>query len=132
MWSTGALGNRRVAGSCFAGCLALVQVFLLFDRPAAASCRIKNETGYTFSVASGNVPNQKVGARATTTIAPGKVQGRSDDGKTISGVCKDGGDLVIKEKNGVPLLGAAPKKKAPAPASGRSASGLRAVGGSAR
>jgi hypothetical protein len=111
MRSTGAL--------IFGGCLVLVQVLLLFDPPAAASCRIKNETGYTFAVASGNVPNQKVGARATTTIAPGKVQGRSDDGKTISGVCKDGGDLVIKEKNGVPLLGAAPKKKAPAPAHGR-------------
>jgi hypothetical protein len=93
---------------------------LLADTPAAASCRIKNETGYTFAVASGNVPNQKVGARATTTIAPGKVQGRSDDGKTISGVCKDGGDLIIKEKNGVPLLGAAPKKKTPAPTHGRS------------
>jgi hypothetical protein len=84
---------------------------LLADTPAAASCRIKNETGYTFAVASGNVPNQRVGARATTTIAPGKVQGRSDEGKTISGVCKDGGDLVIKEKNGVPLLGAVTKKK---------------------
>jgi hypothetical protein len=80
-------------------------------KPAAASCRIKNETGYTFAVASGNVPNQRVGARATTTIAPGKVQGRSEEGKTISGVCKDGSDLIIKEKNGVPLLGAAPKKK---------------------
>jgi hypothetical protein len=89
--------------------------FVLFaGTPAAASCRIKNETGYTFAVASGNVPNQRVGARATTTIAPGKVQGRSDEGKTISGVCKDGGDLVIKEKNGVPLLGAAPKKKSAA------------------
>jgi hypothetical protein len=98
----------------FVGCVVLGQLLLLFDSPAAASCRIKNETGYTFAVASGNVPNQKVGARATTTIAPGKVQGRSDEGKTISGVCKDGSDLVIKEKNGVPLLGAAPnttKKK---------------------
>ena len=100
--------------SVFVGCLVVGQLLLLFDRSAAASCRIKNETGYTFAVASGNVPNQKVGARATTTIAPGKVQGRSDEGKTISGVCKDGGDLVIKEKNGVPLLGAAPKKKSAA------------------
>ena len=79
--------------------------------PAGASCRIKNETATTFVVASGNTANQRVGAHATTTIAPGKVQGRSDDGKQIAGVCKDGGDLVIKEKNGVPLLGAAPKKK---------------------
>ncbi len=94
--------------------LILGHFVLLADRPAAASCRIKNETGYTFAVASGNVPNPRVGARATTTIAPGKVQGRSDEGKTIRGVCKDGGDLVIKEKNGVPVLGAARKKKAPA------------------
>lgn len=100
--------------SAFVGCLVVGQLLLLFDRSASASCRIKNETGYTFAVASGNVPNQRVGARATTTIAPGKVQGRSDEGKTISGVCKDGGDLVIKEKNGVPLLGAAPKKKSAA------------------
>src|SRR5579871_1924468 len=92
--------------------LFAAEALVFNETPAAASCRIKNETSYTFAVASGNVPNQRVGARATTTIAPGKVQGRSDEGKTISGVCKDGGDLVIKEKNGVPLLGAAPKKKA--------------------
>ena len=81
--------------------------------PVSASCRIKNETATSFTVASGNTPNQRVSAHATTTIAPGKVQGHSDDGKTIAGVCKDGGDLVITEKNGVPLLGAAPKGKAP-------------------
>ena len=82
--------------------------------PAAASCLIKNETGYAFTVASGNVANQRVGAHATTTIAPGKVQGRTEEGKTISGVCKDGSNLLIREKNGVPLLGAAqaaPNKK---------------------
>jgi hypothetical protein len=73
--------------------------------PAAASCLIKNETGYAFTVASGNVANQRIGAHATTTIAPGKVQGRTEEGKTISGVCKDGSNLLIKEKNGVPLLG---------------------------
>jgi hypothetical protein len=104
---------RNTFGTLVVG-LVVGRFVLLAGTPAAASCRIKNETGYTFAVASGNVPNQKVGARATTTIAPGKVQGRSDEGKTISGVCKDGGDLVIKEKNGVPLLGAAPnatKKK---------------------
>lgn len=82
--------------------------------PATASCLIKNETGYAFTVASGNVANQRVGAHATTTIAPGKVQGHTEEGKTISGVCKDGSNLLIKEKNGVPLLGApatAPTKK---------------------
>jgi hypothetical protein len=75
---------------------------------AAASCRVSNETGYSFTVSSGNVSNQRVGAHATTTIAAGKVQGKSPEGKTISGSCKDGSDLVIQEKNGVPLL--LPKK----------------------
>jgi hypothetical protein len=94
----------------FAG-LALAGLFATAAAPAAASCRIQNDTGTTFAVSSGNTPNQRVAAHTTTTIAAGKVQGRSEDGKTISGVCKDGGDLLIKEKNGVPLLGAAPKKK---------------------
>jgi len=76
---------------------------------AAASCRVTNETAYSFTVASGNVSNQKVRGHSTTTIEAGKIQGRSDEGKTISGSCKDGSDLVILEKNGVPLL--MPKKK---------------------
>ena len=71
---------------------------------AAASCRVSNETGYSFTVASGNVSNQKVRAHATTAIEAGKIQGKSEEGKTISGQCKDGGELVIQEKNGVPLL----------------------------
>jgi hypothetical protein len=77
---------------------------------AAASCRVSNETGYTFTVSSGNASNQRVRAHATSAIEAGKIQGKSDDGKTISGSCKDGGDLVIQEKNGVPLL--LPKKPA--------------------
>jgi hypothetical protein len=77
----------------------------------AASCRIANDTGYNFVVASGNVANQRVGPHATTTIEAGKVQGKTAEGKQISGVCKDGGDLVVKERNGVPLLQAQPKKK---------------------
>ncbi|HXT98274.1 MAG TPA: hypothetical protein VN853_18395 [Polyangia bacterium] len=97
-------------------------LLLIGAAPVAASCRIKNETATTFMVASGNTANQRVGAHATTTIAPGKVQGRSDDGKEIAGVCKDGGDLVIKEKNGVPLLGAAPK------APKKKSAGVRAPG----
>jgi hypothetical protein len=71
---------------------------------AAASCRVTNETGITFTVSSGNVSNQRVRGHSTTTIDAGKIQGKSDDGKTISGSCKDGGDLVIREKNGVPWL----------------------------
>jgi hypothetical protein len=71
---------------------------------AMASCRVANDTKFAFTVSSGNTSNQRVGAHTTTTIAAGKIQGKSDDGRTISGVCKDGGDLVIQEKNGVPLL----------------------------
>jgi len=76
---------------------------------AAASCRVNNETGYTFTVASGNASNQRVRAHATSAIEAGKIQGKSEEGKTISGSCKDGGELVIREKNGVPLL-QSPKK----------------------
>jgi len=76
---------------------------------AVASCRIANDTKFAFTVSSGNTSNQRVGAHTTTTIAAGKIQGKSDDGRTISGVWKDGGDLVIQEKNGVPLL--MPKKR---------------------
>jgi hypothetical protein len=85
---------------------------------ALASCRITNQTGYDFVVASGNVGDQRVKAHGTTTIAPGKVLGKTDEGRTISGVCKDGGDLVIKEQNGVPLL--MPKTQTPPPRPKRS------------
>ena len=69
----------------------------------------RTRPAYTFTVSSGNVSNQRVGAHTTTTIEAGKIQGKSAEGKTISGACKDGGDLVIQEKNGVPLL--LPKKR---------------------
>ena len=78
---------------------------------AVASCRVNNQTNYSFTVSSGNVSNQRVGPHTTTTIEAGKIQGKSPEGKTISGSCKDGGDLVIQEKNGVPLLMPARSKK---------------------
>jgi hypothetical protein len=74
---------------------------------ARASCLVTNETKLEFVVSSGNAANQKVKANATTTIEAGKVSGKSDDGReirTISGSCKDGARLVVREKNGVPLL----------------------------
>ncbi|HMF43569.1 MAG TPA: hypothetical protein VKQ32_23005 [Polyangia bacterium] len=77
---------------------------LLGGARAAASCRVTNETGYTFAVSSGNAANQRVRAHATAAIEAGKIQGKSEEGKTISGSCKDGGEMVIVEKNGVPLL----------------------------
>jgi len=71
---------------------------------ARASCRISNETGYSFTVASGNTSNQSVGAHTTTTIAPGTIVGKSKEGKTFGGSCKDGDNLVVKEDKGVPIL----------------------------
>jgi hypothetical protein len=105
--------DMRLIGFVGLAAAAVGAQFVLGSGSARASCRVKNDTTYTFTVASGNVGNQRVGAHATTTIAPGKVQGRSEEGKTIGGACKDGGDLIIREKNGVPLLmpAAAPKKK---------------------
>jgi hypothetical protein len=75
---------------------------------ARASCVVTNETAYEFVVSSGNAADQKVGAHATTTIEAGKISGKSPEGRTISGSCKDGARLVVREKNGVPLL--MPKK----------------------
>jgi len=75
---------------------------------ASASCLVTNETGLEFVVSSGNKADQKVGAHAPTTIEAGKIAGKSPEGRTISGSCKDGARLVIIEKNGVPLL--MPKK----------------------
>jgi hypothetical protein len=71
---------------------------------AWAACRISNQTGYSFVVTSGNTSNQSLGAHTTTTIASGKILGKSKEGKTIGGSCKDGDDLVVKEEQGVPLI----------------------------
>ena len=75
---------------------------------AGASCLVTNQTGFEFLVSSGNKADQKVNAHATTTIDAGKISGKSPEGRTISGSCKDGARMVIIEKNGVPLL--MPKK----------------------
>jgi hypothetical protein len=83
---------------------------------AGASCVVTNETGFAFVVASGNAADQKVAAHATTTIEQGKIEGKSPEGKTISGACKDGDRLVVVEKNGVPLLEPKGKAKPKAPA----------------
>jgi hypothetical protein len=71
---------------------------------ALASCRIHNDTGFSFTVESGNTSNQSVGSHTETSIAPGKIIGRSKEGKTVSGFCKDGDHLEIKDDHGVPIL----------------------------
>ena len=88
--------------------LVLVGGMSLLTAHARASCVVTNETAFEFIVSSGNSPNQKVAAHATTTVEAGKIVGKSPEGRTISGSCKDGARMVVREKNGVPLL--LPKK----------------------
>jgi hypothetical protein len=72
---------------------------------AYAGCRIHNDTKWAFKVESGNTSNQSVGAHTTTSIAAGKIKGvDAKSGKTISGSCKDGDSLVIKDDKGIPVL----------------------------
>lgn len=72
---------------------------------AAANCRIKNETKWSFKVESGNVSNQSVGAHTTTSIADGRIVGKDEkSGKTISGSCKNGDSLRIRDDRGIPVL----------------------------
>lgn len=72
---------------------------------AWAGCRIHNDTKWSFKVESGNVSNQSVGPHTHTTIAAGKIKGvDAKAGKTISGSCKDGDSLVIKDEKGIPVL----------------------------
>ena len=77
---------------------------LLAPRLAAASCGIHNDTNYSFTVESGNTSNQSVGSHTQTSIAAGKIVGRSKEGKTVGGFCKDGDQLEIKDDHGVPVL----------------------------
>ena len=78
---------------------------LVFATSAAvAGCSIHNDTKWAFTVTSGNTSNQSVGAHTQTSIAPGKIVGKSKEGKTIGGSCKDGDRLEIKEEQGVPIL----------------------------
>jgi hypothetical protein len=71
---------------------------------ALANCRIHNDTNYSFTVESGNTSNQSVGSHTETSIDAGKIIGRSKEGKTVSGFCKDGDHLEIKDDRGVPIL----------------------------
>ena len=84
--------------------ITLAASLLLSASYASASCSIHNDTGYSFTVTSGNTSNQSVGSHTQTSIAAGKIIGKSKEGKTISGFCKDGDKLEIKEEQGVPIL----------------------------
>ena len=70
-----------------------------------ASCRISNETKWSFTVESGNTSNQSVGSHTTTSIAAGRIKGVDRKaGVTVSGSCKDGESLKIIDDKGVPVL----------------------------
>lgn len=86
--------------------LALLSVAALVVAPfaAEASCRIHNETKYSFTVESGNTSNQSVGAHTITSISAGKVIGKSKEGKSFGGVCRDGESVVVKEESGVVVM----------------------------
>lgn len=85
--------------------LAAAVVALTASSAAYASCRIHNETGYSYTIESGNTSNQRVGSHTTTSIASGKVKAKSDDGKhNFGGSCKDGEEVVVKEEGGVVVM----------------------------
>ncbi len=75
-----------------------------FAAPAFASCRIHNETGFSFTVESGNTSNQSVGSHTTTSIAAGRVVGKSKEGKSFGGMCKDGEEVKVIEDRGVVVM----------------------------
>lgn len=78
---------------------------LTLAHAAWAGCRIHNDTQWSFKVESGNTSNQSVGAHTTTSIASGKIKGvDAKSGKTISGTCKDGDELEVKDDHGIPVL----------------------------
>lgn len=85
--------------------IAAAVTSLTIAHAAWASCRIHNDTKWSFKVESGNTSNQSVGAHTTTSIAAGKIKGvDAKAGKTISGTCKDGDSLEIKDEGGIPVL----------------------------
>ena len=84
--------------------MLLGTVALLFALPAVAGCAIHNDTSWSFVVTSGNTSNQMVGSHSQTSIASGKIVGKSKEGKTVGGFCKDGDKLEITDDHGVPVL----------------------------
>jgi len=83
---------------------AAVAAAALVALPAAASCRIHNDTSISFKVESGNTSNQSVGSHTTTSIAAGRIIAKGDNGTNVSGSCKDGDNVEIKMDHGVAVL----------------------------
>jgi hypothetical protein len=83
---------------------ALASAAALIALPAAASCRIHNDTGVTFTVESGNTSNQSVGSHTTTSIAAGRIIAKGDKGQSVGGSCKDGESIKIIEDRGALVI----------------------------
>ncbi|HEY5948821.1 MAG TPA: hypothetical protein VIV40_25195 [Kofleriaceae bacterium] len=85
--------------------IAAAVTTLTLAHAAWAGCRIHNDTQWDFKVESGNTSNQSVGPHTTTSIAAGKIKGvDAKSGKTISGTCKEGDSLEVKDDHGIPVL----------------------------
>jgi hypothetical protein len=85
--------------------LSIVAVASLISVEASASCRIHNDTKWAFTVESGNTSNQSVGAHTTTSIAAGTIKGIDKKaGKSVSGSCKDGDEIEIKDDHDIPVI----------------------------
>ena len=74
--------------------------FFAVSTTAEARCRIRNTTGKSLTLRSGNTSNQRVGGNTTTTIDDGEITGRTDDGQSVGGYCEDGGSVEVRERGG--------------------------------
>ncbi len=88
----------------FASFAMVVSVGVLGAQAASASCRIHNETNYSFTVESGNTSGQSVGSHTTTSIAHGKIIAKSSNGKSFGGHCQNGDKLKVVEERGAVML----------------------------
>jgi hypothetical protein len=71
---------------------------------ASASCHIRNETNYSFTVDSGNYSGQSVGAHTSGSIQHGKIIGKSSSGKSFGGFCNNGDKVKVVEERGAVML----------------------------
>ena len=59
---------------------------------------------WSFTVASGNTSNQRVGSNTRTSIASGKIIAKGDNGKSAGGHCNDGDKIKIVEERGAFII----------------------------
>ncbi len=86
------------------GAALTASIVLGLAAAASANCRIHNDTGVSFTIQSGNVSNQRVGGHTTTSIDDGRIVAEGDDGRTVGGMCEDGGSVEIREEHGTLVI----------------------------